>query len=98
MVARGILSTPDLFEGRIGLQTTWHIFKDIGMSIENEMVLGQATLITLPEGEERAKVLSSMQKIIHPDTISPFEALIKKYKDLLPHASGEQMQIRMMKE
>ena len=98
MVARGLQKTPDLFEGRINIAWLWLILRDVAIQIENEMMLGNATIITLPEGEERAKTLSNMRKMLYPDEISPFEALIKKYTKLLPHATGEKMTIQKVSE
>ena len=98
MVARGLLKSSDFFESRLYIAWIWHSLRDFAFQIENELYLQNATLITLPEGEERVKVLSSMRKLVYPDEVSPFEALIKKYEKLLPHASGEKMQIRVAKE
>ena len=98
MVARGLLRTPEFFEERIYLGGLWLLFKDFALQIENELMISQATIIAIPEGEERAKVLSNMRKMLFPDEISPFEALIQRYAKLLPHASGEQMTIQKVGE
>jgi len=98
MVARGLLQTPEFFESRVYLASLWQVLRDVALQIENELLLGQATLTVVPEGEERAKVLSNMRKMLYPDEVSPFEALIKKYAKLLPHASGESFTIQKVGE
>lgn len=98
MVVRGIIPTPEWFEGRIWLKGIWHVLKDIGIQYENEVTIAQATLLVLPDGEAKTQTLSNLRKQFYPDEVSPFEALIKKYKELMPHASGEEMIIRVAAE
>jgi len=98
MVVRGIISQSEWFEGRIWLKGIWHVLKDIGLQYENEVVIAQATLQVLPDGEQKTKVLSNLRKQFYPDEVSPFEALMKQYQKLMPHASGEEMIIRVAAE
>jgi len=95
MVVRGIIPQPEWFEGRIWLKGIWHVLKDYGLQIENEVMINKLIVECASEGEQRMQKISEIRKMFYPDEVSPFEALLKRYRELMPHASGESMTIKL---